>query len=381
MRPRKETTLFGLECTMKPADRSSTAHDPQRRIRLAAVGDLLLTTKPWDRDSGRGLESLSREIRDLFSSCDIVFANLECTLPGPERVPSEPRVIASPGQIRSLRDVGVHVVTLGNNHAFDCTDQGFHRLRDTLIELGVSSFGAGDTLSEAVRPAVLERQGISTAFLAAVDPSTGPSRFASETASGVVRLAVEGMCSAIKALRENVNHVIVSPHWGEERFRIPSPRQIEQARAFVDAGASMVLGHHPHVLQGLERCEGAAIAYSLGNFVSNHVYWDSGDYLTWSRFERTGCILIAELDSAGVHSVRRIPTFDDGTRIRMDRSRRGLRYLALADGLLARGNAQKQYQREAFRVRRVHPFTSRLRWSYLRQLRARHLLKDLGRRV
>ena len=71
-----------------------------------------------------------------------------------------------------------------------------------------------------------------------------------------------------------------------ERFRIPSPAQMDQARAFADAGASLVLGHHPHVVQGMEMVGNVPVVYSLGNFMSSHVYWDSGDYLNWNRFER-----------------------------------------------------------------------------------------------
>jgi poly-gamma-glutamate synthesis protein (capsule biosynthesis protein) len=354
---------------------------PGLRFRLAAVGDLLFVTKPWDRHAGRGLESLSQEVRDLFASCDMVFANLECTLPGRETVSTEPRVIASPGQIQSLRDAGIHVVTLGNNHAFDCMDEGFHRLRDMLGDLGITSFGAGDTFAEAARPAVVELGGGSVAFIAAVDPSTGPCRYATETSSGVVHLDTGKMCATIKSLRKTVDHVIVSPHWGKERFRIPSPGQIEQARAFVDAGATMVLGHHPHVLQGLERYREAAVAYSLGNFVTNHVYWDSGDYLTWGRFERTGSILVAELGSNGIHAVQQIPTYDDGKTIRLEVSRWGNRCITKVNHLLARGVTPKRYHKEAFRVSWIHPFLSHLRWAKLRQLRTRLFGKALRRRI
>jgi poly-gamma-glutamate synthesis protein (capsule biosynthesis protein) len=354
-----------------------SVHD--RPIRLAAVGDLLFVTKPWDPSSGRGLESLAPDTKELLSSCDIVFANLECTLPGPEKVPTEPRVICSEGQIRSLVDAGVHVVTLANNHAFDCMEEGFHRLRAMLADLGVSWFGAGDTLKEALEPAVVDVQGESFAFVGAVDPSTGPCRFAGESASGVPLFEAERMCTAVAELKARVDHVIVSLHWGRERFRMPSPIQIQQAHALIEAGADMILGHHAHVLQGLEIYAGAPIAYSLGNFLTNNVYWSNGDFLTWSRFERTGCLVVAEFNSTGPPTLRQVPTFDDGEKIRIEESPQGRRRLAKVNGFLAHGVTPERYQREAFRVNRIHPVLSRLRWSNIRRLRPRHFTKALGR--
>ena len=98
----------------------------------------------------------------------------------------------------------------------------------------------------------------------------------------------------IQELRQHVDHVIVSLHWGEERFLIPSPVQVEQAHALADAGASMVLGHHPHVLQGLEVYRGVPIIYSLGNFVADEVHFTNGDAVRWDRVGQTGCILRAD---------------------------------------------------------------------------------------
>ena len=82
--------------------------EEKQNIRLAAVGDLLLTTPYGAKTPGRGLEALSAEILELFSSCDIVFANLECTLPGKKHVPTEPRVFTTAEQLQSLSTAGSH---------------------------------------------------------------------------------------------------------------------------------------------------------------------------------------------------------------------------------------------------------------------------------
>ena len=348
-----------------------------RRIRFAAVGDLLLTAGPDDPISGRGLEALSDGVLELFASCDIVFANIECTLAGCKTVPTEPRVVSTEKQIRSLRNTGINVVTLGNNHTFDCLDEGFHRLRGVLADLGIPWCGAGFNIAEAFQPAIMETHGLALAFLGVVDKSSGPFRFADKSTSGVTPLDTGMVCRIIKDLCCKVDHVIVSPHWGEERFRIPSPEQIKQARAFVDAGASMVLGHHPHVLQGMELYNGVPIAYSLGNFIANDVYWTDGDCLTWSQFERTGCVLVAEFNSNGIHDVQQIPIFDDGETVCIEKSGWGDRCLCKVNRFLDQGVTPKRYRREKFRIHTIKPILSHLRWSELRRTRPKHIRKAM----
>lgn len=350
---------------------------PPSPLRLAAIGDLLLTSPPGASAPGRGFEALSDELRQLFVGCDLVLANLECTLPGEALVATEPRVLASAAQLRGLAAAGINLVTLGNNHAFDAQDEGFERLTALLDATGIAWCGAGLSLAEASRPLLLTLKGLRIAVVAAVDGSSGMYRFAGEASSGVPPLDTDQLCGQIQALRQEVDHVIFAPHWGEERFRFPSPQQIDQARASIDAGATLVLGHHPHVIQGLEFYRQAPIAYSLGNFFANPVYWDNGDVLSWNRFERTGCILLAELDQNGVHNVQQIPVFDDGETIVIDSTSRGQRYLLRANGYLAAGITPAHLRRETFRVRTLLPLLAQLRWEKLRRLNPSHLRKAI----
>ncbi|ACN15109.1 CapA [Desulforapulum autotrophicum HRM2] len=345
-----------------------------KKIRFAAVGDLLLTARSSDRP-GRGIEALAPEIVSLFKSCDVVFANLECTLPGKKMIPTEPRVLSTEHQVRSLQDSGIDIVSLGNNHTFDCFDEGFLKLSAMLTEMGIKWCGAGLNLEEALNVPIIEVNGLKIAFLCVVDRSTGPSSFATEDASGVAPLKTDAICRMIEALKLTVDHIIVSPHWGMERFRIPSLLQIEQAHTFVNAGASMVLGHHPHVLQGMEFYHGVPVVYSLGNFIASHVYWENGEYLTWNKFERTGCILLAELDSTSVFNVEQIPVIDDGNLVSIEKTRWGRNCTNKVNRLLEKGVTQKKYKREAFFVGTIKPILSRLKWAKLKQTRPKDFKK------
>jgi poly-gamma-glutamate synthesis protein (capsule biosynthesis protein) len=131
----------------------------------------------------------------------------------------------------------------------------------------------------------------------------------------------------------------------------------------------MVLGHHPHVLQGLEIYRGCPIIYSLGNFLAAEVHYESGDVLRWNRTERTGCVLLADLHRGGVANVRQVPTFDDGRALGIDRSGFGRRLISRANRAVARGVTLRRYRREHLWVKTIRPILSHLRWSGLKALR------------
>ena len=108
-----------------------------------------------------------------------------------------------------------------------------------------------------------------------------------------------------------------------------------------------------------------------------HVYWDSGDFLTWNRFERTGCILLAELDKTGINNLQQIPVFDDGSTIKIEKSGWGDHCLQKVNHLLAKGVTSSRYQRETFRVPTLKPILSHLRWAKLRRIRPGHFRKAI----
>ena len=348
-------------------------------VRLAAVGDVLLATDPSGLGPTCDAEARLDGVRGLLEGCDIVVGNLECALPGSgETVPTEPRVVATPHLVRRVVEGTFNVVSLANNHTFDCLEGGYHQVRDLLKEIQVSCFGAGDDLEGAAAPAVLNVKGIRVALLGAVDERSGARQFAGPHQCGVAPFDMGRMADDIRRLCRQVDHVVVSLHWGEERFLFPSPMQIEQARALAEAGASLVLGHHPHVIQGMEVHQGVPIIYSLGSFLASDVPFANGDVLTWNRAERTGCVLTADLARAGAVNVRQVPIHDRGDRIEVDGSGFGAKRIARANKALSRGVTPARYRREYFRVKTIKPILDHLRWSELKRLRLRSLRNALG---
>lgn len=187
---------------------------PDNTVRMAVVGDLLFTT-PYDAKEGeRGLEALTPEIRTFFSESDLVMANLESTLPAEERISSEPRVFGTSQQFESLQQAHVNIASLANNHTFDALERGFEKTRNKLEELGIHSFGAGTNLQQAQKCVSINIRGTSIALIGAVAPSSGMKFFAAEQSPGVTRLETEQVCTNIKHLKKDHDHVIFSPHWG-----------------------------------------------------------------------------------------------------------------------------------------------------------------------
>lgn len=349
---------------------------PKRSVRLAAVGDLLLTGGPKGGVYPRDPALIAPEVRRVLAASDVVFGNLECTLPGDGRtIATEPRVIATPELVRAVRLAGFTVVTLANNHAFDCFEPGFLQLRTLLDDIGLRHFGAGMDLDEATAPAVLEVNGLRLAFLGAADEQSGVTQFAAPDRPGVAPLDMDRLVRQVQELRTRVHHVIVSVHWGEERFLVPSPAQIEMAHALVDAGASLVLGHHPHVLQGLELRGKRAIVYSLGNFFADEVPFSNGDAVRWGRSGRTGCILEARLTDDGTVETRQRATYDPGDLVGLDHGTWGRRRLEKVRRAVAHGVTPARYRREHLWVKTIKPLVLHLRWSSLKKLRLHHFRK------
>jgi poly-gamma-glutamate synthesis protein (capsule biosynthesis protein) len=359
--------------------RPTTTVAENKNVRLAAVGDLLLAAGPLGAAPPRDPAAIFADVRPLFREADLVVGNLECTLPGGgATVPTEPRVVATEDLVRAVAAAGVTVVSLANNHMFDCLAEGFHRLRRLLDDLGITCFGAGDNLHEAAAPAIVQVRGVRVGFLGAADPRTGPSGFAEPGTPGVAPLKMADLVDSVRRLRAEVDHVVVSLHWGEERFSIPSPAQVELAHALADAGASLVLGHHPHVLQGLEVYRGVPVIYSLGNFVACDVPYADGDRLMWNRTERTGCVLRVDLGPDGARVVGQIATYDDGRSVVLDRNGIGARRLAYVNRTLARGVTLGRYRWENFWVKTVRPSLDHLQWSRLKKLNRQTISRALA---
>ncbi len=221
----------------------------------------------------------SADLLELMISADVFMINNEFTYStrGTPVVNKDWTFRANPSRVNLLLDIGVDVVGLANNHAFDWGEDALLDTLDTLDDAGIARVGAGEDLSEAMEPYIYTVDGCSVGIVAATavekadDPEYGMSRGAGESQSGVLSCVTDQtyILQAIQQAKESCDLVFVYIHWGTESTAVLDDEQVEMAHLYIEAGADAVIGNHPHVLQGFEFYQGKPILYSLGNYWFN----------------------------------------------------------------------------------------------------------------
>jgi poly-gamma-glutamate capsule biosynthesis protein CapA/YwtB (metallophosphatase superfamily) len=294
---------------------------------LTAVGDIMLGRRVGARhrvDPAAPLKPFAKRL----AAAEITVGNFESTLStagsptqGGDSFAASPRVI--PG----LRAAGFDLLSLANNHVGDYGDRALRQTLDRFTATKIDTVGAGRDLAAARRPVVIQRDGVRVGFIA-VD-SIGESPAATRNRAGTNRLnmpprtgpldraALRRISSDIRSLNKRVDVVIVLTHWGTQYTHRPEPSQRAAARAFADAGADLVIGGHPHWVQGFETVGTAAVVHSLGNFVFDM------DFQTKTR---EGIFLEIVLWGGAVKAVEPVPYVIDGAftprRVGGDRAQR-----------------------------------------------------------
>ncbi|HOI58231.1 MULTISPECIES: CapA family protein [unclassified Methanoculleus] len=248
-------------------------------IRLIAAGDIWLRTE--------GNRDPFAEVRHLLGDKDILFGNLETTLSETGEPAEKHHVISiSPDAARYLVDAGFDVLSVANNHSGDRGAEGFRNTLDSLESRGILPLGGSATESRQ-EPVILERNGIRVGFAGYTIGKLVLSREVS-----INRLVEEEIIGDIASLAGRCDHIAVSLHWGAEMVYYPSPDQVDLAHRLIDAGATLILGHHPHTMQAIERYHGGLIAYSLGMLQFEH---------RWPHnLSREAIVLAVDLEKNGV---------------------------------------------------------------------------------
>ncbi len=273
------------------------------RLILSAVGDVMLGDLP--ACTGFGVGSMIakygprfpfQRCRDALVGSDIVFGNLEVVLSRFDR-DSEPfencHLRAQPEAIDGLVWAGFNVMNLANNHLMQHGREAVLETLDSLAKNGIAVTGLADAEHGIKNLTVLNAKKRSVGFLG--------YNFRPEQYRRGKRLDVAGSRKTIledlEEVRRTVDIVVISLHWGEEFIARPSPEQIKLGREFIDSGAHLVLGHHPHILQGVEHYRNGIIAYSLGNFVFDF----------WQKRLRRSMILRLSLEDPQAISYEIVP--------------------------------------------------------------------------
>ena len=245
-------------------------------MRLAFVGDIMPGgVLPYQT------KYVENEIKDLLYCFDCRIGTLECAM-GDNlsydsiKMKGRKNIIYSPTrEIYRLKELGVDVVSLANNHVYDLGEKGLETTIELLDKIGIKHCGAGMNIDDASKPAIVELNGKSIAFLAYCQYGSvylGYVKIATSQDSGVCPLDIDKCVEDIKIAKSLYDYVIVMPHWGVEYQYLPTPECVRYARQMIDAGADGIFASHTHQIQPMIWYKSKPIAFSMGNFLFPDFY-------------------------------------------------------------------------------------------------------------
>jgi len=251
---------------------------PHQAVREAAAAD---------GPDASGWQALFGDVSDVFRGADFGFVNMETPVAPAHSKGSKPFMFDAPVALpEALKASGIKIVSFANNHVMDQGWAGFAETREHLHEAGLLFAGTGDTAQTGWQPVITESNGIKVGWLGMtrwLNGNRNPEKddlphvnffpYPNES-GGAAGMDEAGVIEAVKAARAQCDLLVISIHWGVEYATAPKQEDVDAAHKMLDAGASVIVGHHPHVLQQVETYKTAdgrdtVIFYSLGNFLSN----------------------------------------------------------------------------------------------------------------
>ncbi|HHW12086.1 MAG TPA: hypothetical protein GXX33_03690, partial [Firmicutes bacterium] len=275
----------------------------QTAFTLAAAGDMMFSRRVAATSISQGdYRYPFRKVAPVLLRATLAMANLEGPLSDQGKQLNMFR--GDPRFLEGIRYAGIDLVSLANNHIMDYGTVAFLDTMERLTAAGVMYVGAGTNLAKARQGRLLNLGGVKVGFLAYTELGPGftytrePQHWAATNElPGVAPARPEYLQEDIARLKTQADLVVVSIHWGQEHQHYPTAKQQHLGRTALAAGADLVVGHHPHVLQGLAVTEEGIIAYSLGNFI-----FDQKPEAT-----RQGLLLEVAGDRYGIRQLRCVP--------------------------------------------------------------------------
>lgn len=259
--PKKDdSSTDNTDDTSKDSQEETTTPEPTAKpvsITVSMVGDCTLGTDV-NFDQSTSFDAFYQmkndpgyffqKVKDIFTADDLTVANMEGTLTtSNDRQQKTFAFKGDPSYTEILTQGGVEATNLANNHSHDYGDQSYEDTIQYLEAAGITTFGYD-------RTAVMDVKGIKVGLIGIYELKDGLGR-------------QQQVIDTIQAVKDQgAQVIIVSFHWGTEKSNIPDDIQKTLAHLAIDQGADLVVGHHPHVLQGIEKYQGKNIVYSLGNF-------------------------------------------------------------------------------------------------------------------
>lgn len=224
-------------------------------IKLLAVGDIFLQSK-----NGK---NPFEKVKGVLKGKDILFGNLETALSNKGNEKEKAVCLyTSPKKVKYIKKAGFDILNLANNHILDLGIEGFNETLEVLSWNGIQFIGVTNQ-KFSNRYLIIEKRGIKLGFLGYWEGG-----FHDYKNNNIIinKIDERTITNDIGRIKEKCDVAIISLHWGFDNVFYPSPKQIKLAHRIIKSGANIILGHHSHVIQGIEEYRGGLIAYSLGNF-------------------------------------------------------------------------------------------------------------------
>jgi poly-gamma-glutamate capsule biosynthesis protein CapA/YwtB (metallophosphatase superfamily) len=354
------------------------------RCSLAAVGDVSFEG-PWS-DSPDAARFVG--IRDAIAASDVLIGNLESPLTLRDGSPKFKCTLRGhPEWAKCLRAVGFGALGLANNHMMDFGPTGLIDTIRSLEDAGIRYVGAGLDYHRANAPLFLDQGGVRLAILARTSVPVSSPQEATSSSPGVAVFDEARTIAAIRHCRQHADVVVLMLHWGVEHYGYPSPSQRRLARRLIEAGLDALVGHHPHVVQGVECFDHGVVAYSLGNLVFSEFEWrmqspDGSEELRVMQLtddNRTGRILELSWEEGRMHRCcwRTTMMTADGVRLTDPPPRLAVRDARLRSGAYSLCWPAYALAQE-WRLRLAPPTGAHSMLQRIGRLRPRHLTELMG---
>ncbi|NMB06830.1 MAG: CapA family protein [Tissierellia bacterium] len=268
----KRMICFFLILTLLISSGFAFAEGEENTITISLAGDVMMDGSVRQQINKYGYDYPWEKVKDYFMESDLSIVNLETSITtrGNKWPNKQFNFKSNPKNLDSMKSAGIDMVTLANNHVLDYSNQGFLDTIDHLKKKEIPYVGGGKNKKEALEGVIIDKKDVKIGVLAFSRVIPDVKWYANNNKAGIVG-AYDGytkeMFKRIEEMKKEVDILILSFHWGVERSTKPRPQDIKIAKAAIEAGVDIVMGHHPHVLQGLEIYKGKPIFYSLGNFV------------------------------------------------------------------------------------------------------------------
>lgn len=281
-------TFLMFLLTMGPGY-TAAEREQQEGITITLAGDMMFDKYVGMRIKQYGGSSIFEDYAGYLKNSDIVIGNLETALSdrGTPVEGKEYTFRSRPEVARLLKEHNFTAVSIANNHILDYGVPAFNDTLKHLKDAGIHYGGGGYNRAEAEAGIVIEKNNTKVGFIAFSGVIPSVDWYAGKNRPGILgayKVHEAAVTQSIKKLKERCDLVVVSVHWGKEGAVDVRKQETEMAHKMVDAGADIVMGHHPHVVQGVELYNGKPIFYSLGNFI-----------FTQSRSEICNKMLIASI--------------------------------------------------------------------------------------